>query len=552
MWKTRLIGGVVGGSDTVCRLSGTGTVSFLVRASRYWHELTLLERALFPSSKLLEAYTIPPKMRPVERSTTKEQRRRSRDVSLSLGDVGEVLPTDPVFILRRVGPRLLVARTMTPGTLQHQQQRQHASPDVTPRASSGSMNPKSPQEIIAAQRAASRATQEALISAQENQSRGVDVVLRDKGTIRSSRLLEPNGVDYMRYSYIDDDGETYDISELLEAEWGQEAAESPETFSPPTLTRQATDQSVYVTAPSTPMEGFERPILGGPPMPRPSSMASGSQDLLHTVLQRSAGQPDARLEEKLARVIDKAKAGSIKSSTSMDSVEAIRPVVTSSAMGGRTTPTNDGRSTPSYPQTQSGYASGRTTPQAKPLSPLPEGREADLTPRSSSRQNYHNTAATVNRIISRHRQQPSIASIMSDLSAPNHHGDDEEQDSPQTATSSTHPTPPSSRNGGIYRRAVSTSPSPTPRVPIAYSDDFGIKALLATVEARARDMGPVRKVQLRESDEVERYLVGDKVDMETVHPEIRGCFTGVQSRLDRFDEDVDDLLALVGRRKASA
>lgn len=496
-------------------------------------------------------------MRPVER-TTKEQRRRSRDISLSLGDAGEVLPTDPVFVLRRVGPRGLGSRTMTPGALQHQQRLHQPSPDSTPRASTASLNPKSPQEIIAAQRAASRATQEALISAQENQSRGVDVVLRDKGTIRSSRLLEPNGVDHMRYSYIDDDGETYDISELLEEEWGQEAAESPEPLTAPTLTRQATDQSVYVTAPSTPMEGFERPILGGPPMPRPSSTASGSQDLLHTVLQRSAGQPDARLEEKLARVIDKAKAGSIKSSTSMDSVEATsRPVVTSSAAGGRTTPTGNGRTTPqsqsqSQPQSQSqsGYASGRTTPQARSLSPLPEDREADLTPRSSSRQNYQNTAATVNRIISRHRQQPSIASILSDLSAPPHHGDEEEGSStPQTATSSAHPTPPSSRNGGIYKRAVSTSPSPTPRVPIAYSDDFGIKALLAIVEARARDLGPIRKVQLKEIDEVERYLVGDKVDMETVHPEIRGCFASVQSRLDRFDEEVDDLLAMVGRRQ---
>jgi hypothetical protein len=54
-----------------------------------------------------------------------------------------------------------------------------------------------------------------------------------------------------------------------------------------------------------------------------------------------------------------------------------------------------------------------------------------------------------------------------------------------------------------------------------------------------------------ENDEVERYLVGDKVDMETVHPEIRGCFASVQSRLDRFDEEVDDLLAMVGRRQGA-
>jgi hypothetical protein len=507
----------------------------------------MTERALFPSSKLLDAYTVPPKLRPVERTTTKEQRRRSRDVSLTLGDAGEVLPTDPVFILRRVNPKSFGSRTLNPGTLQSQQ-RQQSSPQSTPRAND--RNPKSPQEIIAAQRAASRATQEALISAQENQSQGVDVVVRDKGTIRSSRLLEPNGVEVHRYSYIDDEGETYDISELLEEEWGSEAVESPEQLSPPRLLRQGTDQSVYHTAPSTPQEGLDRPILGGR---RPSSTASGSYDLLHSVVQRSAGQQDhAKLEEKLHRVIDKVKStSSMKSSSSLDSVDAGRPTVTSGnsynsyTSNGRTTPTYNGRTTPS------GQVSGRTTPQARSLSPLPEGREADLTPRSSSRQqSFHNTAATVNRIVSRHRQQPSIASIMSDLSVPAPHDDDEGSSTPRTATSSTHPTPPSSLNGngGMYRRAVSTSPSPYPRAPISYSDDFGIKALLAIVEARAKDMGPVKKVQMKESDEVEKYLVGDKVVMDSVHPAIRGCFADVQSRLDKFDEEVDDLLAQVRRR----
>jgi len=507
------------------------------------------ERALFPSSKLLEAYTVPPKMRPVEKST-KEQRRRSRDVSLTLGDAGEVLPTDPVFILRRVNPKSFGARTINPGALQSQQ-RQQPSPHDTPRASD--RNPKSPQEIIAAQRAASRATQEALISAQENQSQGVDVVVRDKGTIRSSRLLEPNGAEVLRYSYIDDDGETYDISELLEEEWGSEAVQSPEQLSPPRLTRQGTDQSVYHTAPSTPQEGMDRPILGGR---RPSSTASGSYDLLHSVVQRSAGQQDNyKLEEKLHRVIDKVKStSSMKSSSSLDSVDAARPIITSNTSYGSNY-TSNGRTTPTYTgngrSTPNGQVSGRTTPQARSLSPLPEGREADLTPRSSSRQqDFQNTAATVNRIISRHRQQPSIASIMSDLSVPAPHDDDEGSSTPRTATSSTHPTPPLSSNGynmGMYRRAVSTSPSPYPRAPISYSDDFGIKALLAIVEARAKDLG-IKKVQMKESDEVERYLVGDKVDMESVHPGIRGCFENVQSRLDKFDEEVDDLLAQVGRR----
>lgn len=461
-------------------------------------------------------------------------------------------------------------RGLLQGTLQKQQaqHQQQASSTPSQQESLGDQRgPLSPQEIIAAQRAATRANQKALISAQTNHSQGVDVVVRDKGVIRSSRLLEPNGSESVRYSYIDDDGETYDISELLEEEWGQEGDDEyrPQTemLSPPHLTRQGTDQSVYVTAPSTPdPNALNGPILGAGSRARPSSTASGSHDLLHTVIARSAGQPEEKLEEKLHRVIDKAKSGSLKSSSSVDDLKQVQPVVTASTgtgpavgtgNGGRTTPvhTSSGRTTPSQQQ-----PSGRMTPQARSLSPLPEGREADLTPRPASKQqNYHNTAVTVNRIISRHRQQPSIASIASILSAPTPHEDDEGGGSttPQTATSSSHPTPPTSYSGGVYRRAVSTSPTPPPQKPILYTDDFGIKALVAIVQARARELGAQAKpVQLKESDEVEKYLVGEKVMMETVHPDIRGCFANVQSRLDKFDEDVDELLARVGRRNKRA
>lgn len=521
--------------------------------SDFHADLILSEKSLFPSSKLLEAYPVPPQLRPVER-TTKEQRRRSRDITLTLGSVEEISSTDPVFILRKVNPRTLGSRSLGQGTLQQQQQQPAST------AAQDNQDPErgalSPQEIIAAQRAASKASQKALISAQTNHSQGVDVVVRDKGIIRSSRLLEPNGSNVVRYSYIDDDGETYDISELLEEEWGQDdASVADEAISRPQPSRHGTDQSVYVTAPSTPDSTtlLNGPILGGP-QPRPGSTAGGSYDLLHTVLQQSEGKSEGKIEEKLHRVIDKVKSGSIKSSSSIDDMDQIRPVVTSGGSGnGRTTPSShSGRTTPSQQQQQ--QASGRMTPQARSLSPLPEGREADLTPRPASRQqqNYQNTAATVKRIISRHRQQPSIASIASIMSAAAPHDDHEDRSStPVTATSSSHPTPPTSYNGtlsGVYRRAVSTSPTPPPQKPISYTDDFGIKALLAIVQARAKDMGEPKPVQLKESDEVERYLVGDKVIMETVHPDIRGCFTGVQSRLDKFDEDIDELLARAGRR----
>ena len=71
-------------------------------------------------------------------------------------------------------------------------------------------------EIIAAQRAATRATQRAIISAQTNSVRGMDVLLPGNAMLRSSRF-DTN--ERMRYSYVEPDGETYDISDIVEEEW---------------------------------------------------------------------------------------------------------------------------------------------------------------------------------------------------------------------------------------------------------------------------------------------------------------------------------------------
>lgn len=449
---------------------------------------------------------------------------------------------------------------------------------------------KSPQEIIAAQRAASRATQKALISAHVNKSEGIDVVLHNKGTLRSSRLLEPTGDEVVRYSFIDDDGETYDISELLEEEWGQDGNQSSplvnqmpnglaaNSLRPPAPNRQATDQSVYVTAPSTPEPGVSRQIAGSAGLERKRSN-SGSMDILKGVVERSAGKPEGKLEEKISRVIDKVKSGK-------------------SVPGGQAGPTLSTQ--PQQPQTSSPGHSGRTTPSSasysasirpssRALSPLlegqPSGSPSSTTSRASSRQanpsaqnNMQNAAATVNRIISRHRQQPSIASILSDISTPNHQASsvDNEHDSyegtntPATATSSTHPTPPLGTS--IFLRAVNST-SPTPRTPVIYTDDFGMKTLMGLVEARARDLRPktrspsgskgsvssdhssLRKgsslaLGADDDDEATRLLYGEKMgkeEMEGMQPDIRNCLGNVQSRLDAWDLEMDDLLIQLGK-----
>ncbi len=72
------------------------------------------------------------------------------------------------------------------------------------------------QEIIAAQRAQVKAKQGAILSAQVNSEQGVDIVLPDKATIRSARLSTNEAI---RYSYIEPDGETYDITDIMDGEW---------------------------------------------------------------------------------------------------------------------------------------------------------------------------------------------------------------------------------------------------------------------------------------------------------------------------------------------
>ncbi|RSH93410.1 hypothetical protein EHS25_007766 [Saitozyma podzolica] len=445
------------------------------------------ERALAPSSKVIDAYTSPPALKPVERAP--ENRRRSRDLSTS--SLADIQPSDPVFVLRRVRPR-----PESGGPLQRQQ----AQPPVIATSSEGT--PLSPQEIIAAQRAATRASQRALISA--NSSQGVDVVVPDRGTLRSSRELHPTAGEVVRYSYIDGDGETYDISELLEEEWGRDGQRSsPSITQPPTLQRTTTDSSSYVTAPSTPAE---------------------SPDILRGVLDRAAGQPEGKLEEKLERVIDKVK------SRSPEDVQS-----------GRQTPVSEHRADEEHLMDEE-----TPRPASRTLSTVLEGRAPDG--RDSRQADYHETAATVRRIISRHRQQPSIASIMSDLSGPlghEHEHDDDGASTPLTATSSSHPTPPFS--GAVYLRSVSAA-SPTPRAPVQYQDDFGMKALMAIVEARAKEYKKPPQSPRVAADPVQKMFWGERADEPGLHPEIKACFAPVQARLDALDSEIDELLAMLAAR----
>ena len=168
-----------------------------------------------------------------------------------LGSVEDVAPTDPVFILRRsisyrnTNPhRNSLSKGLDELSLYHMQsqrgsmtisetstndERQSSVP--TPRVQ---VNPPpaqlSMQEIIAAQRAVVaaqravvKAQQGAILSAQVNSEQGVDIVLLDKAKIRSARLATNEAI---RYSYVEPDGETYDITEIMDDEWSPQRESS--------------------------------------------------------------------------------------------------------------------------------------------------------------------------------------------------------------------------------------------------------------------------------------------------------------------------------------
>jgi len=250
------------------------------------------------------------------------------------------------------------------------------------------------------------------------------------------------------------------------------------------------------------------------------------------------------------------KSGNAKASASADTVASAVVMTGLAPYTGRRSPAlgNSTSTTSSVSSSGRQTPSGRSTPQPRSLSPLPEDRMADLTPRPfnyDSRQgSYASTAASVNRIISRHRQQPSIASIISDISAAPGADEDTRSSTPATATSSSHPTPPSF-HGAVFVRSVSST-SPTPRAPVVYQDDFGIKSLMAIVNARAREE-KVREHRMREKrgwkraevDPVERRFYGERIDWATegIHPDIAACFGGTQEKLDRMDMEIDELLS---------
>ncbi|THH32153.1 hypothetical protein EUX98_g2026 [Antrodiella citrinella] len=290
------------------------------------------ERELPPSSRIIDAYPRPPQYRTFERRT--DNKRRSVDSASLLGSAEDINPDDPIFILRRAVSYRTSSRRMSAPldeiALQRAQRESMSSSstasDSTAGPDTGKQRQLSKQEVIAAQRAASRANQRAILSAQANSARGLDVILPGNAMIRSSRY---DVDDRMRYSYVEPDGETYDISDIVESEWRGEAG------------------------------------------PHRERADAARDDLLHGVLSRGKDGLGARLDRVLSKVRHEKSAGRAHAQVSSEQSESLRtrsPSLYSTAEGG--TDTHGSRSATPNAHTLNARSPTPTAAGQRVLSPV--------------------------------------------------------------------------------------------------------------------------------------------------------------------------------------
>lgn len=369
-----------------------------------------------------------------------------------LGSADDVQSDDPLFILRRaVAYRSTTNRhhrlsaPLDEIALSHLH-RDSSGSDSSANDSKGRQPSK--QEIIAAQRAATRANQKAVLSTQANSQRGVDVMLPDKAMLRSQRF---DADSKMRYSYTQPDGETYDISDIVEEEL-----------------RVADLSQSNAT----------------------SDSESATNDLLRGAL--SGSQPSTLI----SRVLDKIKNGPVHQSASESTFRSTSPSMYSE--DGQSDASGSRAATP----TASTMASHRSiTPTASKDAVSNRSRSVTPTAGASSDNPTHR------------QYQPSIESVLSDVS------------DYRTAASGTPLAMSSSR--------LALSPSPIlakrPRIP---KDEFGLTEMLAIINAKAM-LG--KEPRPPSPDEVDKLFFGTKLDLETVHPQIRDVYAGTIKKMKEIE-----------------
>lgn len=483
-------------------------------------------------------------------------RRQSREWARELSAGAE--PGDPIFFLRRVGPR--IAGLQASGNLPlddmaltqrrlSDSNRQESGVDTAPERA------RTPQEIIAAQRVASRAKQNAMLSAYANSKQGLDVVVPERGVLRSARV-SIGGYDEVRYSYISEDGETYDISQLIQEELADteiSADTRMETLRSPAFNRLATDQTIYHTAPSTPSETPE--LLADSSGISVSS--TSASDLLQSFVQQA--QEEDRQEfmaERLGRVISKAKSEQSTPRASMQINNLVNPGSTAQEYGTNGAGMDRRRGADEARGRESVLAS-RDSAMSPQLEPIPASiRQAveEVPSRSNSRQQMYSPTFEPNfRTITpisqigrsivakadhlRHRQQPSIASILSDMSTP---GERMASSTPVTIGTTAATTPQSQSMESIRK------PLQKPSKPVRHKDDFGFGAMMATIRTRSSLAKRGKPLIEETAREVDQRLFGPDLQpaLERLPSRTRFHFNSVTHRLAQLEADSAKVLEL--------
>ncbi|KAI0693483.1 hypothetical protein BC835DRAFT_1415887 [Cytidiella melzeri] len=444
------------------------------------------ERELSPTSKVIDAFVRPPTYRAAGHRGN-DSKRRSVDSTQLLGSIEDIAPDDPSFILRRAvayrpSSRHRSSAPLDEIALQKMQRESLSGSSVTSDSTiSANDEPKrqmSKQEIIAAQRAATRANQRAILSAQTNSARGLDVLLPGNAMIRSSRYEVD---DRMRYSYVEPDGETYDISDIVEAEWRSEA---------------------------------------GPHKER-SDIAR--DDLLHGVLSRGKDGLGAKLDRVLSKIKHEKESGRPTMSQTnsdatyytMDSARSTSPSDYSTAEGGFS---SSRAATPNANVMNARSTTPTSTAQraASPLSRLSSYRTAS--PGDSSRGHASTPSGSLQKgVRPPHDRQQSLASVMSDSSMYRSNS------------------PTMSLPGHSTAKPMAED---KPRLVLP-RDDFGFSQMLAVIELRAM---VTTKPELPPLDPVDDLLFGRDIDVDSLHPQIRDIYASSFKELEQMDTALDNLL----------
>ncbi|EGO04219.1 hypothetical protein SERLA73DRAFT_100458 [Serpula lacrymans var. lacrymans S7.3] len=440
------------------------------------------ERELSPSSKVIEGFPRPPIYRAVDRRN-QDTKRRSIDSAQLLGSMEDIHPDDPVFILRRSisyrtsSSRHRMSAPLDEIALQHLRESisgSSASSDNPGQEDSTKPRQLSGREIIAAQRAASRANQRAILSAQANSVRGVDIVLHGNAIIRSSRF---DSGDRMRYSYVQD-GESYDISEIIEREW------------------------------------------------RDNNNPAHKNDLLEGALSRNKDG----LNEKIDRVLSKIKDGRmnaqlvpIQSHSQSDSLDS-GGSASSSEYSGDEGALPDART----PTPTAGSLTGMqrvTSPLSMSMSisgsrtPTPNGAASNnIRPRTTTPTSKSGASSSLS------NRHPSIASVMSDLST--------------YATPMAQLTSPT--GSPLVEDSIPTTNSTSPKnnLPYLTDDDFGVSHMLTILELGG--MPPI--IPEPPIHPIDEYLFGRPIDMHNLHPEIRDVYADTCKQLEEMDKTLDEYM----------